>query len=246
VEKILEFRDLVIPCLQGYPPECIGNMDETNLYYDNPPSRTLAIKGQRTIHVKTTGDPNRITVMLCAMKSGEILPPLAIFKASKNGSIVREFTKDDSTYPQDIEYGVQEKAWVDKDVMLDWIKRVWAPYTRRIGSRPTILFLDQFRVHTMGEVQSALHDCGTTIYMIPPGYTSKLQVLDVGINKPFKDYVKECYLTFLVENSGSEKVKVTRQHVATWVTNAWKKVKPESVTNTWDRILHKSAAELIS
>jgi hypothetical protein len=50
-----------------------------------------------------------------------------------------------------------------------------------------LLELDQCKVHLMGSVVGALEGCGTEVEFILPGYTGKLQVLDVGINKPFKE-----------------------------------------------------------
>jgi hypothetical protein len=42
----------------------------------------------------------------------------------------------------------------------------------------------------LATVKEAFNDCNTAAeYSIPLGYTSKLQVMDVGINKPFKDYL---------------------------------------------------------
>ena len=34
-----------------------------------------------------------------------------------------------------------------------------------------------------------LKNCGTEADYVLPGYTSRLQVLDVGVEKPFKDYM---------------------------------------------------------
>jgi hypothetical protein len=41
-----------------------------------------------------------------------------------------------------------------------------------------------------------LEAMGTKILIIPNGYTGKLQVLDVGINRPFKAYSKKCFQNF--------------------------------------------------
>jgi hypothetical protein len=54
----------------------------------------------------------------------------------------------------------------------------------------------------MSSCLDAIQDYGTEVDFIIQGYTSKVQVLDVGINKPFKDYVKQSYEEFTVENNG--------------------------------------------
>jgi hypothetical protein len=50
-----------------------------------------------------------------------------------------------------------------------------------------MLILDQFTVHKTNSVLSALGKLGTVAILLSPGETSKLQILDVGINKPFKN-----------------------------------------------------------
>ena len=57
--------------------------------------------------------------------------------------------------------------------------------------------------------------------LLSKGIQAKLQVLDVGINKPFMDYVKQCYEEFMVKNDGK---KVSRLDVAKWVSTAWGKI----------------------
>jgi DDE superfamily endonuclease len=86
----------------------------------------------------------------------------------------------------------------------------------------------------MDVVKTSLKDCRTAVNFIVNGYTTKLQVLDVGINKPFKGYVRECYKQFMVENAHGQ--KTTRCDVAKWIATAWDKIKHESIINTWKSI----------
>ena len=58
----------------------IGNMDETPLYFDMVPSRTIEKKGAKEVRVKSTGaGKRRVTVVFC-LASGKTLPPIIIFK----------------------------------------------------------------------------------------------------------------------------------------------------------------------
>jgi len=59
---------------------------------------------------------------------GTKLPPFIIFKGTDIGCISCEFTVKRLGYPQDQFYAVQDKAWVDTQVFLDWIIHVWALY----------------------------------------------------------------------------------------------------------------------
>ena len=88
-------------------------------------------------------------------------------------------------------------------------RKVWQLFS---SLKPcSYLIMDECTVHLMKSCLNAIQDCKTEVYFIIRGYTSKLQVLDVGINKPFKDYVKQFYKEFMVKNDGK---KVSQLDVA--------------------------------
>ena len=65
---------------------------------------------------------------------------------------------------------------------------------------------------------------------IPPGCTSKVQPLDVSINKPFKDYLPTQFEKHCDENIElyiSNKLTASKRRVLVtkWVAEAWEKIK---------------------
>lgn len=158
------------------------------------------------------------------MKSKK-LPPYIIFKGKPNGRICREWTGPNSIYPRDCVYAVQEKAWVDRSVFMTWISKVWKPFCHDKTS--TYLLMEKCSVHMCSECIQQIQSYGTEVDFIVSGYTSKLQVLDVGVNRPFKDFLREKYEHFMTLNEGTPK----RIDIAQWVSNAWKKVSTSSITN---------------
>jgi hypothetical protein len=69
-------------CIKQYAPENIFNMDETALFYNAQPKRTLAIKGERYHGGKAYKD--KVTVLLCCNADGsEKLRPLIVGKFEK-------------------------------------------------------------------------------------------------------------------------------------------------------------------
>ena len=207
------------------------NTDETNVYFDITGSVTLASRGSKTVSVKNCGSSQRCSILLGATMDGNKLPPFIVYRGKPGGRISREWLNT-SDFPSEYIYEVQEKAWVDKTVFLTWIEKFWRPYSYK--KKSTYLIMDEFSVHLMAECVNAIQDCGTEVDFILGGYTSKLQVLDVGINKPFKDYVKQCYKRFMVKNI--EGKKATRLDVATWVNDAWEKISSQTITNKWSSI----------
>ena len=100
----------------------------------------------------------------------------------------------------------QDKAWVDHRVFKNWIDQVWAPFALEKGDR-TYLLMDEFSVHSTASCSNQIKGCGTTIDYILGGYTSKLQVMDVGVNKPFKGYARQAYENFMIGNIENTKVR---------------------------------------
>ena len=110
-------------------------------------------------------------------------------------------------------YVCQDMAWVDLRVFKNWVDQVWAPFALKKGDR-TFLLMDEFSVHLMAS-SNQIKECATTIDYILGGYTSKLQVIDVGVNKPFKGYVRQAYENFMIGNIENRKVR--REDIVQWI-----------------------------
>ena len=175
-----------------YSPSCIVNIDETNIYFDMTQAMTLEVQGQRTVSIRKSGSTQRCTVLLGVTMDGRKLPPLIIFKGLPHGWIMREFGVAANRYPEGQAYTVQQKAWVDCHVFLLWINSVWSPFCAGAGDS-TYLLMDEFSVHMMSDCVRAIQGCGTEVDFIPGGYTGAVQVLDKGVNKPFKQFVEQEY-----------------------------------------------------
>jgi hypothetical protein len=57
-----------------------------------------------------------------------------------------------------------------------------------------------------------------------------VQILDVGVNKPFKDYYRNAVLNWKVQHGN--RAKPGRRECAEWIANAWDKIRAETITNT--------------
>ena len=94
--------------------------------------------------------------------------------------------------------------------------------------------MDEISVHLMTTCCNAIKECGSAVDYILGGYTSKLQVMDVGVNKPFKGYVREAYENLMIGNSENRKVR--REDIVQWIQTGWEKVKLETITRTRNKI----------
>jgi hypothetical protein len=138
------------------------------------------------------------------------------------------------TYPQEQEYAVQERAWMDETKMLDLVERIWKPWAATKKGTTYDLLMDEFASHMMAKVKMVIYACDSKIDFIIAGYTSKLQVLDVGLNQPYKDEYQRQFNQFMVT---SNTAKPHRQGVAKWPWNSWKTVNTSMILNTWRRVI---------
>ena len=63
--------------------DMLENMDEAPVYFDIHvvPEKTIEIEGKKMVKVRTTGsEKHHITVVLSCTASGDLLPPMIIFK----------------------------------------------------------------------------------------------------------------------------------------------------------------------
>jgi hypothetical protein len=245
----------------GITADCLVNFDETNVYFSFESVITLNRKGERTVSARKADSTNRCTVMIGVSASGVKLPPYIIYKGSlgRTGRIAQELKRvrehqesniaggaagDEQYlgYPVSNRYAVQPKAWMDEEKMLDWVEQVWEPWTRT-KTGPTMLILDEFTAHMTHEVRKKIADCGTHLEFIPGGYTSRLQVMDVGLNKPFKDCIRDQYDMWFLTAGDS---KPQRTGVATWIAQSWESLQDSTIMRTWRKIglvPHAEAAE---
>ena len=73
-------------------------------------------------------------------------------------------------------------------LFLEWVICAWAPYAGSFDDS-TYLLMDEFSVHLTSECVNAIQSQGTEVDFIAGGYTGALQILDKGVNKPFKQHV---------------------------------------------------------
>lgn len=66
--------------------------------------------------------------------------------------------------------------------------------------------------------------------------TSKVQVLDVGINKPFKSHMNNSWLPFLLQviedDNQTQCKKVERKEMSRWIGDSWDKITPLTIRKT--------------
>ncbi|MFN9656651.1 MAG: transposase [Dolichospermum sp.] len=215
----------------AYMAEHICNFDETNVDFDPAPRSTLCKIGERTVSLRVNGHSGRCTIMLGCTASGVKFPAFIIWKGVRDGRIHRDCRQN--VFPGDNVYTVQPSGWMDGEAFQEWIQRVVRPYAE-LHNNSLYLLLDQFSVHMKHNNTIQLQQIGVEVDFIPAGYTPVLQVLDKGVHKPFKQYLREESIAFMVNHP--EGTKPTRLDIAHWIRRSWDQVQNSTILNTWRSI----------
>jgi len=69
------------------------------------------------------------------------------------------------------------------------VENIWTQRARRDINLRSLLVLNSFTAHITDSVKNRIHKKHTDLAVIPGGLTSRLQPLDVSLNKSFKSKV---------------------------------------------------------
>ncbi|GET04051.1 pogo transposable element with KRAB domain [Rhizophagus clarus] len=186
VEKQQEFLSYIMyrHIQYDYPLAYIGNIDETPVSFNLPSNTTIDELGARSVSIHTTGhEKANFTVVLTCMADGTKLPLLIIFKL-KN--------VPQGNFPPEVIIRTNQKRWMNENKMLYWIENIWTK-RERISNPQSSLVLDSFSAHIVDSVKRHSGEKNTNIAVIPEGLTSRLQPLDVSVNKSFKTKMRRNY-----------------------------------------------------
>jgi hypothetical protein len=87
-----------------------------------------------------------------------------------------------------------------------------------------------------------LQDTGTEVDFVVGEYTGCVQILDKGINLPFKGYSRENFEHWMMMNETRR--HPTRGEVVSWIDEAWSKITVSCMKNTWISVGHFVPGEL--
>ena len=81
------------------------------------------------------------------------------------------------------------EGWMNESEMTWWIENVWTRRASQNNNPRSFLVLDSFSAHKTDVVKQRFCEKKTDLAVIPSGLTSRLQLLDMSLNKSFKSKV---------------------------------------------------------
>jgi hypothetical protein len=226
-EKMAVFGVFVKNAINGVNFEHIGNMDEVSISFDMPSGFTVETKGSTDVRITTTGNEKcNFTVVLCATADGGKCKPLVIFKRK---------TIPKGVFPKGVVVTANEKGWVDANMVSYWLENIWRKRKNSFFCQKSVLIYDSARPHITEEVKEKVKKY-SQLAVIPGGLTSKLQPLDLSVNKSFKIKMREKWEDWMVNGyhsftkSGSIK-RASYAEVCQWIDECWSEVTADCIKN---------------
>ncbi len=211
------------------------NMDQTPMWYTMTLKGTIERQGAHTVNIRTaTGDRRHVAVAITITVSGHQLPSMIILKRKPNGRIAK---KEVQTLPAGLFYKLNDKAWFDEQVMLNWVALVLKPYvaTAPEGIVP-VIFLDMFSVHMMASVVNAIQALGVQVEFIPGSCTGLCQPVKVRYNKVFKAKMRMQFDKWLMVQNPDESIhRATHHKLSKWIIAAQTNVCAVTIRNAWKK-----------
>jgi len=180
-----------------YGLDSICNLDETPLPFEYLDGQTNADKWSNSVQVKSTAsgwDKRQATLVLAVFGSGvPYVRPMIIFKGKEkyNGWRTQYFTRkreeEERQYDTRVDVRWNETAYANANLLINWIETSLVPV---LPSGPRLLALDVAKFHYTEEVLCTLHSHDIIASLIPAGCTGLVQPLDVAVNKPFKNILR--------------------------------------------------------
>jgi len=180
-EVSVESTDAWLESLQslsgGYEQHDVHNADETGLFFNVLPDRTLAYKGESCHGGKHSKD--RLTVLLCVISDGsDKQVPIVIGKSPRP-----RYFKNVKKSPT--KYHANGKAWMTTKIFCSFLHSLDAQMG--VQNRQIVLFVDNCAAHPKDT--SFLRNVKVVRY--PAKCTTTLQPLDLGIIHSLNAYYRK-------------------------------------------------------
>ncbi|XP_037568125.1 tigger transposable element-derived protein 6-like [Dermacentor silvarum] len=193
------------------------NADETALFYQMLPQKTLALKGDRCQGGKQS--KVRVTVLLCAnMDGSEKVPALVIGKSASPRCFKGKRKLQ-------VSYVSNRKAWMTREIFAQWLRE----WDERLGkqNRKICLVLDNCAAHHTTVVLKNIELC-----FLPPNTTAVVQPLDQGVIMNFKSgYRKRVIDRILLNMSMKRETTIDLYMAIEMLQAAWMAVTASTIAN---------------
>lgn len=196
---------VVVALLAQVHPSLVINMDQTGVHLIPAASWTYEKQGSAAVAVVGAEDKRQITACLGSSLYGDLLPLQLIF-AGKTARVLPPETA--SSKAARVQLTFSDNHWSSLATMQQWVTELLLPYAQRCiqqhelnSNAHMLLVLDCWAVHKSEEFRFWLRTQHPRIHLVfvPANCTSKLQVADVTLQRPFKATIRRCFEQWAAE-----------------------------------------------
>jgi hypothetical protein len=207
-----------------YSHRDIYNMDETGLFYNLAPDKTISrrqIEGAKK-------DKTRITIgFTCNADGSDKVEPFFIGHANrplcfKNAAGQRKTGEELGYF-----YQSNKKAWMTGGFFKVYLQHL----SKYINGRKILLLIDNAPSHIFDKTEFP----NIEILCLPPNTTSKLQPMDAGIIASFKCHYRKRQLRHALDalDVGKSPYKINQLQAMQWAREAWFNLDQSVLVNCW-------------
>jgi hypothetical protein len=172
-------------------------MDQTGVHLVPASNWTYEEKGAASVAVVGAEDKRQITACVASSLSGELLPLQLIFQGKTPRSLPPATA---ASIASGAHLTFSDNHWSNQTTMQQYIEKIILPFAETCIERHRLradarimLVLDVWSVHKSEEFRRFIRTKHPRIHLvfIPPNCTSKLQVADVALQRPFKSSISK-------------------------------------------------------
>ena len=161
-------------------PRQVYNADESFLPLNETKEKAVTTKNSKSVISQSLGTTEHITVLCGASAAGVALPPMIIYPRSFPGGLYKFGGPDDAVYAK------SESGWVDSELFLEWIRRIFLKFA--VPQRPLLLIIDVHKTHLTLDCIDICRTNNIILFCLPPHSTHALQPLDISVFKSLKTH----------------------------------------------------------
>ncbi|XP_064488392.1 tigger transposable element-derived protein 4-like [Ornithodoros turicata] len=205
--------------LEEYDPADVYNADETALYYQLLPDKTLTFVGDTCTGGKHS--KVRITVLVGANMSGTDKLKLLVIGKAKSPRCFKHV----KTLP--VDYTANSKSWMTQALFEQWLRGMDRRFVRE--KRKVLFLVDNCPGHGDVAGLSAIR-----LEFLPPNTTAKLQPMDQGVISSLKRHYRRSLLQRMLLCMETEKdYQVNLLSALHLLARAWDMVTETTIANSF-------------
>lgn len=175
-------------------PANIFNMDEAGVQIINKPSKVLAFKGTKDVHVLTSRERGEnVTVIGCCSADGTFLAPILILKGVNRKQEFADGLPAGSSVQMN-----KKSSFINSEIFLYWLREHFIP---RKPAGKTLLIMDGHSSYCSDvEMLELANQNDIVLLCLPSHCTQALQPLDKFFFGPLKIYWNQEAKTWMLNN----------------------------------------------